>query len=93
MQDLPGLKPTCSSPSRASTTFLMCCGIMEQTIFSGTESRVMSLQLLQFLRSQISFFGHLIIKPVTDVKEVIREWDFPFIHRAVDSDSGCLEVS
>ena len=22
-----------------------------------------------------------------------RDWDFPFIHRTVDSDSGCLEVS
>ena len=30
---------------------------------------------------------------VTDGKEVLRDWDFPFIHRTVDSDSGCLEAS
>ena len=24
-------------------------------------------------------------------KEVLRDWDFPFIHRSVDSDSSCLE--
>ena len=30
---------------------------------------------------------------VTDDKEVLRDWGFPFIHRTVDSDSGCLEAS
>ena len=30
---------------------------------------------------------------VTDDKEVLQDWDFPFIHRTVDSDSGCLEAS
>ena len=30
-------------------------------------------------------------RDVTDDKEVLR--DFPFIHRTVDSDSGCLEAS
>ena len=30
---------------------------------------------------------------VTDDKEVLRDRDFPFIHRTVDSDSGCLEAS
>ena len=28
-----------------------------------------------------------------DDKEVLRDWNFPFIHRTVDSDSGCLEAS
>ena len=32
-------------------------------------------------------------RDVTDDKEVLRDWDFPFIYRTVDSDSGCLEVS
>ena len=31
-------------------------------------------------------------RDVTDDKEVLRDWDFPFIHRTVDRDSG-LEVS
>ena len=30
---------------------------------------------------------------VTDDKEVLRDWDFPFIHCTVDSDSRCLEAS
>ena len=30
---------------------------------------------------------------VTDDKEVPRDWDFPFIHRTVDSDGGCLEAN
>ena len=30
---------------------------------------------------------------ITDDKEMLRDWDFPFIHRTVDSDSGCLEAS
>ena len=32
-------------------------------------------------------------RDVTDDKEVLRNMDFPFIHRTVDSDSSCLEVS
>ena len=32
-------------------------------------------------------------RDVTDDNEVSRNWDFPFIHRAIDSDSGCLEAS
>ena len=32
-------------------------------------------------------------RDVTDDKEVLRDWDFPFIHRPVDGDSGCLEAS
>ena len=32
-------------------------------------------------------------RDVTDYKEVLRDWDFPFIHRTVDSDSGCLEAN
>ena len=32
-------------------------------------------------------------RDVTDDKEVVRDWDFPFLHRTVDSDSGCLEAS
>ena len=24
---------------------------------------------------------------------MLRDWDFPFIHPSVDSDSGCLEAS
>ena len=32
-------------------------------------------------------------RDVTDDKDVVRDWDFQFIHRAFDSDSGCLEVS
>ncbi|KAI0238693.1 hypothetical protein LSAT2_010577 [Lamellibrachia satsuma] len=32
-------------------------------------------------------------RDVNDDKEVLRDWDFPFIHCTVDSDSGCLEVS
>ena len=27
-----------------------------------------------------------------DDKEVLQDWDFPFIHHTVDSDSGCLEA-
>ena len=30
---------------------------------------------------------------VTYDKEVLRDWDFPFIHRTVDSDNGCLEAN
>ena len=30
---------------------------------------------------------------VNDDKEVLRDWDFQFIHRTVDSDSGCLQAS
>ena len=26
-------------------------------------------------------------------KEVLRDWDFPCIHRTVDSESGCLEAN
>ena len=32
-------------------------------------------------------------RDVNDDKDVLRDWDFPFIHRTVDSDSGCLEAS
>ena len=32
-------------------------------------------------------------RDVTDDKAVLRDWDFPFIYRTVDSDSGCLETS
>ena len=32
-------------------------------------------------------------RDITDDKEVLRDWDFQFIHHTVDSDSGCLEVS
>ena len=32
-------------------------------------------------------------RDVIDDKEVQRDVDFPFIHRTVDSDSGCLEAS
>ena len=32
-------------------------------------------------------------RDVTDDKEVLRDWDFPVIHRTVHSNSGCLEVS
>ena len=32
-------------------------------------------------------------RDVTDDKELLRDWDFPFIHHTVGSDSGCLEVS
>ena len=28
-----------------------------------------------------------------DDKEVLGDWNFPFIHRTVDCDSGCLEAS
>ena len=38
-----------------------------------------------------AFIGKL-QRDVTDDNEVLRDWDFPFIHRTVDSDSGCLEV-
>ena len=31
-------------------------------------------------------------RDVTDDKEMLRDWDFPSIHRTVDSDSGCLEA-
>ena len=31
-------------------------------------------------------------RDVTDDKEVLRDWDFAFIHRTVYSDSGCLEA-
>ena len=31
-------------------------------------------------------------RDVTNDMEVLRHWDFPFIHRTVDSDSGCLEA-
>ena len=30
---------------------------------------------------------------VNDNKEVLRDWDFPFIHRNIDNDRGCLEAS
>ena len=30
---------------------------------------------------------------VADDKEVVRDGDFPFIHRTVDRDSDCLEAS
>ena len=29
---------------------------------------------------------------VNDAKEVLQNWDFPFIYRTVDSNSGCLET-
>ena len=29
---------------------------------------------------------------ITADKEVLRDWDFPFIHRTVDSDSDCSEA-
>ena len=32
-------------------------------------------------------------RDVIDDKEVQRDWDFPLIHRTVDSDSSCLEAS
>ena len=32
-------------------------------------------------------------RDITDDKEVLRDWDFPFVHRTVDSDSSCLEAS
>ena len=32
-------------------------------------------------------------RDVTDIKEVLRNWDFPFNQGTVDSDSGCLEAS
>ena len=32
-------------------------------------------------------------RDVTDDKAVLRDWDFPFIHRTVESDSGCLKAS
>ena len=32
-------------------------------------------------------------RDVNDDKEVLRDWDFPFIYRTVDSDSGCLEAN
>ena len=32
-------------------------------------------------------------RDVIDDKEVLRDWDFRFIHSTVDSDSGCLEAS
>ena len=38
------------------------------------------------------FIGKL-RRDVSDDKEVLRDWDFSFIHRNVDSDSCCLEVS
>ena len=30
---------------------------------------------------------------ITDDEKVLRDWDFPFIHRTVDNNSGCLEAS
>ena len=30
---------------------------------------------------------------VTNDKQVLRSWDFPFIHHTVDSDGGCLEAN
>ena len=30
---------------------------------------------------------------MNDDKEVVRDWDFPFIHRTVYSYCGCLEAS
>ena len=30
-------------------------------------------------------------RDVTDDKEVLQNWDFPFVHRTVDS--GCLETN
>ena len=30
---------------------------------------------------------------VNDDKEMLRDWDFPFILCTADSDSGCLEAS
>ena len=30
---------------------------------------------------------------VNDDKKVLRDWDFAFIHRNGDRDSGCLEAS
>ena len=32
-------------------------------------------------------------RDVNDDKEVLRDWGFPFIHRTVDSNSGCLDAS
>ena len=43
-----------------------------------------------------SYFPELIGKlqrDVTDDKEVLRDWDFPLIHRTVDRNSCCLEAS
>ena len=31
-------------------------------------------------------------RDIIDDKEVLQDWDFPSIHRTVDSDSGCLEA-
>ena len=31
-------------------------------------------------------------REVTDDKEVLRDCDFPFIHRTFDSDNGCFIV-
>ena len=30
---------------------------------------------------------------VNDDKEVLRDWDFPFIYLTIDSESGCLEAN
>ena len=30
---------------------------------------------------------------INDDKEVVRDWDFPFIQHTIDSDSSCLEAS
>ena len=32
-------------------------------------------------------------RDVTGDNEVLRDWDFPFVHRTIDSDSGYLEAS
>ena len=32
-------------------------------------------------------------RDVTYDKDALEDWDFPFIHRTIDSDSGCLEAS
>ena len=32
-------------------------------------------------------------RDVNHDKEVLRDWNFPFIHRTVDSDTGCLEAN
>ena len=32
-------------------------------------------------------------RDVNDDKEMLRDWDFPFIHYTFDRDSSCLEAS
>ena len=61
MPDLPGRKPAYYSLSLTSTSFFMRCIMTERSNFPGTESKVMSLQLLKFVRSPV--FGNLITKP------------------------------